>query len=376
MLRPLSPVLYFWRNKTRALPVLGIIALSVLGVLLVGILADSMISDFRQNYVGPSAIYARVFARKDTLSPNIGAALRHNPDVERVIPGLRASVRVQELNGSGSDPVMAVAPGDLAYFMGKVSLQVTEGRLPAGSHREIALHDVVLKNKGLKVGDEVGRDLDLNESLPAKWTIVGRLDGPFAMSVVPLAALREIQGVTGDTTLFVFPKAGRMPMLNDYLSQLDSDKVATETISTTTRRFEDETKNVNIMLWSINGVTMIVLSLAVGLLNNIYFMQRIGEFGILSAIGYPISFLIRRTLMEATLLSVVGWLLGLGLAALGGEIIRGILFTPKGMALAHLSMRTIVFTIPIPILTGGFSLFTVIRRLRAFDAVTIVERRD
>ncbi|HEY3368804.1 MAG TPA: ABC transporter permease [Symbiobacteriaceae bacterium] len=375
-LRPLSPALYFWRNKTRALPVLGIIALSVLGVLLVGILADTMLNNFRQNFVGPSAIFARIYARKESLPPNIAAVLRHHPDVERVIPGLRASVHVQGLQGSEGNPVIAVAPGDLDYFMDKVSLHLAEGRLPVGSRREIALHDEAMRNKGLKIGDQVGRDLDLNEYLPAKFTVVGKLEGPFSMSVVPLAALREIYGQSGDTSLFVFPKPGRMRPVDGYLSQLDSDKVATETATTMARRYESETGNINIILWAINGVTMIVLSLAVGLLNNIYFIQRLGEFGILSAIGYPTGFLIRRTLIEATILSVVGWLLGLGLASVGAEIIRVWLFNPRGMTLVNLSSRTIVFTVPIPVLTGAFSLVTVIRRLRALDPVSIVERRD
>ncbi len=375
-LRPLSPALYFWRNKTRALPVLGIIALSVLGVLTVALLADSMLDNGRRNFVGPTAAYSRLYARKNSLDPNIAAHLRHHPDVDRVLPALTASVRVFTLMGGDGNPVLGLASGDMDYFLATAGLQLVEGRLPTGSRREVALHDTTLRNKGLQIGDVVGKDLDRMEYLPAKFTVVGRLIGPYDLGVVPQSALREIYGIRGDSNLLVFPRPGRAAALDDYLTGLDSDEVGAVTPTTANQIFHDETYHVSAMLWAINGVTIVVLSLAVGLLNNIYFMQRLGEFGILAAIGYPVRYLIQRTLMEAMVLSLTGWLLGLGLSMAAVALMREWVFAPQGIALLNLSWRTIVFTLPIPVLTGLFSLATVVRRLGRLDPVSIVERRD
>jgi ABC-type antimicrobial peptide transport system permease subunit len=116
--------------------------------------------------------------------------------------------------------------------------------------------------------------------------------------------------------------------------------------------------------------------LAVGLLNQIYFLQRIPEYGILLALGYKVSYLVRRTLTEATVLTVTGWVLGLGVAYGAHWLLEAVLFAPKGITMVGLSLKTVSYTFPIPFLIAGFSLFTVIRRLMTLDPVSIVERRD
>jgi hypothetical protein len=372
-MEPLSPWLYFRRNLRRTLPVLGIIALAVVGVLVVGILADSQIEAPRRDYINPARIFARVYPRNGTLDPNIAAKLRTNPDAERVISVLTASLRVVGLMGSQDRPVRGMPEAEIPWYLDAIDVRLVEGRLPQGSRKEIVLHTAILRAKGLQIGDWIGNDLDPDEWLPGQFQIVGSLEGPLEAGVTTAAAMRDYRKVEN---LLVFAKPGRMPALDDYLRTFRSDDVDVATITTQTETLNRETQFVNPILWAINGVTILVLSLAVGLLNQIYFLQRIPEYGILLALGYRVSHLIRRTLIEAMVMAAAGWLLGLGVAYSANVLLRVTLFEPNGLTLASMAAKNIVYTLPIPVLIAAFSMFTVIRRLVTLDPVSIVERRD
>ncbi len=372
-MQPLSPILYFARNLRRTLPVLGIIALAVVGVLVVAILAESQMEDPRRDYFEPMKIYARVYPRKGTLDPNLGAILRAHPDVERVVRVLPTSVRGIGMMGSRGFPVRGLPEREMEWYMEANGVTLAEGRLPQGSSREIALNSALMRSKGLSIGDWVGRDLDPDEWLPGKFQVVGRLEGAIQVGLVTAPALREY---VRSETLEVFAKPGRIEALDQYLQTIISDYVGVDSITPMTIEWERETGTVTPILLAINGITVIVLSLAVGLLNQIYFLQRIPEYGILMALGYRTSYLIRRTLVEALALTVIGWLLGLGLSYGINWALLTYVFTPMGMTLAALSSKIALTTVPIPVLIAVFSLTTVVRRILTMDPVSIVERRD
>ena len=379
-MQPLSNLMYFLRNKRKAIPMLVIIALAVFGVSIIAVVADTMMDDGRRDWINPTKVYARVFAAEDFIDPRIGVALRQSPDVERVMSTLQSNIRVQGLFGSRGSPVMGLKDDDLRWYMEKAGLKLVEGRLPGRSQDEIVLHDAILKSKGINLGDYVGRKVDSDEWLPGKYLVVGRLEGPIQIGLTSANSLRKFlysnQNPPGDTGFYVFAVPGRMGELDDYLRSLSTDKVMVRTLTTATRDFKKETGNVDTILWIINGVTITVLSLAMGLLNTIYFMQRLSEYGILLAMGYRLGFLIRRTLMEAISLTLFGWVLGVLVSDGANWVLRNYVFAPRGITLSPLSLKAVLYTVPIPIMIGVFSLVTVLSQLLRLDPVTIVERRE
>ncbi|MCL5046771.1 MAG: ABC transporter permease [Actinobacteria bacterium] len=379
-MQPLSNLTYFARNKRKAIPMLAIIALAVFGVSIIAVIADTMMDDGRRDWINPTKVYARVFAAEDYIDPRIGVALRSSPDVERVMPALQAGIRVQGLLGSRDSPVIGLKDDDMRWYMERAGIKLVEGRLPGRSRDEIALHAAVLKSKGIALGDYVGKKVDKDEWLPGKYLVVGRLQGPIQVGLTSANTLRKFvysnQNPLGDTGYYVFSPPGRMEELDKYLRSLSRDKVIVRTLTTATRDFKKETGNVDTVLWIINGVTITVLSLAMGLLNTIYFMQRISEYGILLAMGYRVGFLIRRTLMEAVSLTMFGWALGVLLSDAINWVLRQYIFAPRGITLAALNAKAILFTVPIPVMIGIFSLSTVLTQLLRLDPVTIVERRE
>ncbi len=130
------------------------------------------------------------------------------------------------------------------------------------------------------------------------------------------------------------------------------------------------------IVWAINSIVVVVLSLLVGLLNMIYFLDRMNEFGLLLGIGYPRTFVIRRALVESLSLTVVAWVFGILFSQGVYVLLNQFIFEPRGTTLSVLNWRALQFTIPVPIIVGLFAASTVIWQLRNLDPVSIIERRD
>lgn len=378
-LRPLSNLTYFLRNKRKSLPILLIITLSVIGVCVISIVANSQLLNAQISMVHPYQHYARVFAPRGVLEPSLVQEIEAQDSVQQVIAYEPGYVRVPSLLGSSNVPVLGLSADDTAWFIDHADLRLVSGRLPTDGEHEIVLHLASMRSRDLSIGDVIGHEVDEQEFLAGRWTIVGVVDGPVQIALVPRAVLRAyspLRDVPGEANYLVFAEPGRMEQVDAYLQTLPRDVARSTTFSTQEAWLNQEFDSAKLVIWLIDIITIGVLALATGLLNTIHFMQRMREYGTLAAIGYKIRYLVHRTLSEAMALTVAAWLLGLALAQGLAWLLRETLFTPRGIALASLDLQAIYFTLPIPILIAIFSLATVIRQLGRLDPVTIVERRD
>jgi ABC-type antimicrobial peptide transport system permease subunit len=121
----------------------------------------------------------------------------------------------------------------------------------------------------------------------------------------------------------------------------------------------------------------VVLSLVVGLLNNLFFKQRMNEFGLLAAIGYSRFALIRRVAVESFGVSLASWLLGVALGVVVLAWFNQAFMVPHGLLLNVLNWNVLLLhTLPIPLMVFAFGLSTVAWQLLRMDPITIIERRD
>lgn len=361
------------------MPVLLIIALAVVGISIISVLAASQLEDARVAFLVPLDRYALVVAARDVIDPHLVERIRRHPAVAEVIPVVQGNVRVPTLLGSQARWVLGLSERDLPRYLAVAGLRVAEGRLPRPGRDEIAVHRQIASARGWRIGQRIGQQVDESEWLRGRYTLVGLLEGDLQVGVAPIEAMRRyspLRHVEGDYALVAVPAPGRYDELDRYLRGLPRSQVQVHTRSTAQERFEQETASVDVVIWTIDLVTVTVLSLAVGLLNTIYFLQRMGEYGTLAALGYRLGFLVRRTLAEALTLTLLGWLLGLGLAQGLALALHRFVFGPRGITLADLDAQAVTFTVPVPVLTAIFSLATVLRHLRRLDPVAIVERRD
>lgn len=378
MVGPLSPWTYFRRNRRRVLPLLLVIVLAVFAVSLTAVLTGSMIESNKLTWVKPYERYSLVTSPQQPFDEDVVRQLTSSPHVRRVLPVATASIQFYGIFGSEPRLVLGLRPDDMQWFLAQANLGIEKGRLPTREENAIALHEDIVKGKGLTLGDLVGRGVDENEFLPGKYRLVGILSGPYPIGLVAYDRLKG--GVTfspgSARALLIFPKRGHERRLSAQLATLPRDRVTVATYASEKQRFDREVANVDLIIWILNLVTVVTLSLSVGLLNIIFFIQRMGEYGILAAIGFRRSFLLRRTLTEVVLVTALGWGIGLVLSESILLLISRLIYEPRGIYLTGIDGRVLAYTLPIPVMIAFFSLLSVFWYLWRLDPVSIVERRE
>lgn len=378
-MRPLSNRVYFFRNKRRTAPLLLVVALAVVGVSVISVVANSQFASSKFAWLEQYEHYAIVTGAQGFIPATIVERLESYQQVARVIPYDADEIRVPTLLGTVNTAVLGLQPDEIEWVIEQSDLRLVRGTLPEPGQAQIVLHESIMRSRDLEIGSLIGSDIDDREFLRGTWEVVGVLAGPIQIAIAPKDAVRSrsaLRGQEGEASYLVFPADGQMAAVDAIVQSLPRDEVIPFTFNSMNDVFQKEFDSAKIVIWIIDIVTISVLAVASGLLNHIYFMQRISEYGTLAAIGYRISHLVERALSEVMALTLVAWGLGLLLAQGVTLLISDLFFAPRGYELQSLDLQAIYFTIPIPIMIAGFSFITVIRQLYRLDPVTIVERRD
>ena len=379
MLGVLGFPLYFLRNRGRAAALLCIVVLAVMEVSTVALLTGSLLGNVWVTMVAPLQYFTEVVAAGPEVPPSVASAIAARPSTLLLLPMLPETVRVNTLLGPGSANVFAVPASFIPWFLGHTGERLIQGRLPVAGADQIALPASVMASRGLHLGDMIGQDVDPEEWLPGEWQVVGVLGGALSAGVVPYDTMRAflpLSDVPGVASYAVFARPGGTAALTAYLDTLPLSEVRVYSEAAEQGQYQGNVRLLNWLVWSINLVTVGVLSVAMGLLNNLYYRQRMEEYGILAALGYSHGLLARRVLAEVAIVTVLSWAIGLAFTLALTASLDAWLFQPHGITLPSLDARDALFTVPIPSLIAGFTLATVLRRLGRLDPVAVVERRD
>lgn len=375
-MNPLSIFIYYARNKRKALPVLGILTLAVFGISLTLVLTATIFDGVRA-FVSPYYQFVVVepnYNKKYTqLDTGLRADIRQSQHLALVTPAQTGYLHGTILGIPTNYPIFGISDDVMPRVLEAAQVTLLEGRLPTLREDEVAIHESLMKTRGLKLGEYIGRDVESEDPLAGKYQIVGVLGGKTVLNLV--SAERLTRGNT-PAQILLLPKSGEM---NELVADLDALETERATIQTPTywNRFVERTlSQYDTLVSAINAVIIIVLSLGVGLLNMIYFRQRTTEFGILSGIGFSRSFLMRRVTLEALLLTVVAWVLGMLLSVVVYQILDLFVFSPQGTHLSIFNARLLLGTLPVPIFVWLFSTATIMWQLMRLDPVAVIDRRD
>lgn len=375
-MNPLSIWNYYARNKRKALPVLGILTLAVFGISLTLVLTATIFDGVR-GFVSPYYRFIVVepnYSKKYTqLDTGLRADIRASRHLEIAAPVQSTFLYGTILGISTNYPLFGISDDLMPRVLEATDTQLVEGRLPSVRAKEVALHESLMKTRRLQLGDEIGRDLNSEDSLPGKWKIVGVLGGK---TVLNLASLDRVTNGRVPAELLLLPKQGEMGELVADLEALKSDKAIIQTPAYWNDFINRILNQYDALVTVINAVIIFVLSLGVGLLNMIYFRQRTGEFGILAGIGFSRRFLVRRVTLEALLLTIVAWLLGMALSLVVYQVLDWLVFAPQGTRLSIVNLRLLTGTLPVPVFVWLFSTVTIMWQLLRLDPVAVIDRRD
>jgi ABC-type lipoprotein release transport system permease subunit len=257
--------------------------------------------------------------------------------------------------------------------------RLISGRLPNGNASEIVLSEEIARSRNVSVGGQVGNRIYELDQLPDAFTVVGIVRGPTRIGMIPFDYMtqhylfeRRYQG------LVVAPHPGQEAQVHQQLLALIGKRpFRLFDWPYIKGKIDSLIANLDTLNRFLILLVTLVLSLVVGLLNNLFFKQRMNEFGLLAAIGYSRFALIRRVAVESFGVSLASWLVGVALGVAVLAWFNQTFMVPHGLLLNVLNWNVLlVHTLPIPLMVFAFGLSTVAWQLLRMDPITIIERRD
>jgi ABC-type lipoprotein release transport system permease subunit len=388
-LAPLSPFTYYRRNLMRTLPVGGSIAISVFLVAAIVTLLSSVDESITTNYGLLRRVSLLGAQLVKEVPPRLVEKVRRNPDLSQKIAAVTYLRNISTVFGEMPVPIFGLDAKDVATVLKMSGNRLAKGRPPRPGEPEVILSRAWANNLGKRLGDWI--EPPKNDSLPTlleKLQIVGILDGgenigiinkDFLILTLPEPAVR--------TSYLLMAQPGRLKAMNTAIEGFTKNYQKNGLTEKEVRFVKFYTFNGLVgdlrqrlgFLYKFLGIAdaMVIIAVALlsGFLANIYFEQRLGEFGLLSAFGFRRERLARRLMIETGMLVLLGWLCGLALTWGVFRLLDAYYMSPRGLVLAQMDSFIILFTLPTPILVGAASLATVLFRLYRFDPIEIMERR-
>ncbi|MBN2394114.1 MAG: hypothetical protein JXR84_25505 [Anaerolineae bacterium] len=382
--KPLSSLTFYLRHRRRGVVMVLSIALTVLGIALPVFLFSAMSGALKPSLTYLEHVSEVSAPANDELDPGLVAQIRSHPAVRYVIPNIQLGIQMVVPPGAETRlGIYGVAESDMAMLMGTFGMQVQEGRLPHPRSNEIALSASIAANRGLHVGDALGRD-DTNDDnlisddIPIEMVVVGLLapEQPW----IGLASLEYLEShelvAARNPRLLIIPQEGCKAELDRWLEEsIASENVNVTTYATAYRNFKTFTNSMAVTFVLLECMIAAIAVVAMATLNTIFFNQRKDEFGVLNAIGHSRRWLIGRTLKETGSVTALAWLIGATLCGIGLLGMQALLYAPRGLSLDLFSLTPWLFTTPLPLSVVLASTVTISRMLRKLDPVTVIERR-
>ena len=389
VLPPLSPFTYYRRNLARTLPVGGAIAISVFLIASIVTLLNSVDQSILVNYGFLRRFSALTSQFESEPPPAVVEKVKSSPHLKKVISGVPYFITIQTVFGRMPVPIYGLDAADAQEMARLTGNKLVAGRWPAPNEPEIVLTRAWANNKKVKIGQSIEIENERLPTISQKQKLVGILEGGENSAIADKSyVLLETPSAVIRTSLIFIPKtrSGLDALNKDVTEILDSpryhglktNEAKYVQLFTFGKLVEELRKTLGFLytfLAVADGLVIGAVALLSGFLANIYFEQRLAEFGLLSAFGFRRERLARRLVIESGALVVAGWLGGLLLSLLVFRVLDMAYMKPNGLVLSGINQMAILYTLPTPIIVGIASLGTVLFRLYRLDPIEIMERR-
>jgi ABC-type antimicrobial peptide transport system permease subunit len=407
-IQPLSSWLFYLRHRRRGAVTIISMVLAILGIAFPAFLllpaANTMEHAIEYlNYVGEVsprrfsvAPRIRLSEVDDTwrevtsdvglaVDPGVAAQIRNHSAVEHVIPTIRLGLRVEAPPATRICRVYGISEEELAVLFDLFGIHLKEGRLPRARSNEIVLSEAVAMNRGLRVGDAIGRpayEKTKDERIPAEIPTEMVLVGLFSPNDVWIG-FASYEYLASHEAYASWPVSQLVVPVEGYKGELDGwleeNVASTQTAVSTYEKELHAHRQVSLVFLltfaAVESVVVIVAAFALSVLSTIFFTQRKEEFGILHAIGHSRPWLILRTVREIGSVVAVAWLIGAAVCIAGLVGAQAVIYAPRGLSLDFLNLVPWLFTLPIPLAVVAASAGTIAWMLSRLDPVAIIERR-
>jgi ABC-type lipoprotein release transport system permease subunit len=390
--KPLAPATFYRRHRRRAVLLISGMGLMILAVVLF-IFALAVDADAKEPFLGYLNRVSMVRSPGiiQSLDPGVIARVKAHPAVERAIPVAppysMLNATIPPFESTEASP-FGVYAEDMVYLVELHGLELKEGRLPQPGTNEMVIPQVLAQNRDLQVGDVIGNPdrpaYPGASPLGAEFVISGIFARPSApedgsgWGFVSLEFLesRTTYDIPDIPPLIVVPKAGQKGALDDWLeNELAGVDASVLTYRQEVARVQNKARQDMLSMALLEGVIAVVAAIGLAVLNYVFISQRHSEFGVLHALGYSRSQLVRRVLGETAFTTGIAWGLSAIIGLAGMLFLRFALFAPLGLTFELLNLTPWLYTLPIPIAVLAINAGTTAWTLSKVDAVSIIERR-
>lgn len=373
---------YYLSNKRRGISLIFVMALTVFSIYFVTSLVQSIFSTVEYSNIACLNDFSFVYpvGGSSFLSDETVEKIQKDDSVKKAYPILLEYTVINNIFGTTSGYVAFMDEADIGEIFDDFSLTVTEGRLPEENSYELIMHEDMLKNKGLSVGDTFGSAVDEGEQIDGKYMITGAFSGDsymaFGTKSYRQKELEELGLDFKNTTfgLLVTPKTD-LDAMNTMLDTMSHDEAAAMTLSYAQKTLKDNVSSIKFLMGVIVIVIAVSISAAVCIVLETTYNDRMEEFGILYAIGYKKSWLFRNIIAEIVVLVFISWILGLILSYGVLSLVAKSVFEPMGQMLSIVSIQSLLYTIIVMVVFVVVTILVTILKFAKKDLIAIIEMR-
>lgn len=373
---------YYLSNKRRGISLIFVMALTVFSIYFVTSLVQSIFSTVEYSNIACLNDFSFVYpvGGSSFLSDETVEKIQKDDSVKKAYPILLEYTVINNIFGTTSGYAAFMEAADIKEIFNDYSLTVTEGRLPEENSYELIMHEDMLKNKGLSVGDTFGSAVDEGEQIDGKYMITGAFSGnsymAFGTKSYRQKELEELGLNFQNTTfgLLVTPKTD-LDTMNTMLDEISHDETAAMTLSYAKETLQENISSIKFLMFVIVIVIAVSISAAVCIVLETIYNDRMEEFGILYAIGYKKSWLFRNIIAEIVVLVFISWILGLILSYGVLSLVAKSVFEPMGQMLSIVSIQSLLYTIIVMAVFVVVTILVTILKFAKKDLIAIIEMR-
>lgn len=376
-MKPLSILKYYKFNKKKYIMVLMSVCLSVCLLYVLNLLMDTAYNVQYLTFVEPQKYFMSIRAKGEVLEDGLLRSIRKQDTVEKVIPWVFQYTNINSIiGGSTGTKVLTVRQEDIQLMMQKMGLKLISGRLPDPDRDEIIMHELVARNKKLKIGDKIGNGMDKNEVLPGENTIVGLLGGKSMVSFMPFEMWQKTYNIDDPYRyeIIIIPKKDKMNELSKYLEYLPLQGKELRTFNVVSGQMTRNTGSSTLLVTVISIAIITIVSTNCGFLCYIFFLHRRSEFGILNTIGFTRQSLVTRAFLEILIMNISGFASGFILSLVISCSLKYFILLPMGQPMDVLSINCLLKSACVPLLASLISILPIWRLLNKVDPISIIER--
>ena len=359
----LNPLLYFKRNIKDCLLILIISSLAILVV------------SFAVTVISSISLSTTKVVVEQFEKYSVATYTGHDDNAKAIIEEKLPNVEIFDSfinytdfeTAFGSNSVFLYSFFDddtMLEIFNRCNFSLTDGRMPKKNCDEIILHESILKNKNLSVGDKI-----------ESQTIVGSINGKCIIGLGFLSD-KTVQRL-GYLTLsyVVFSDNENSEQTREALEKFDSDEWKVFTYIGLEKKLHDEMKTLNLIMVLIIFMIVSCLSIAVSALIFSIYSNRYDEFAILNAIGYKKMTIGISIISEITILALISWIVGFGFSLIGMMFVNKTIYFDLGQQMPLFNIQSFYYSLLLPFLSIICAVIPVSRKLSKTDLIGIIERR-